>query len=112
MVLCKSGVVFGGFTPALIRIIQVLLELQEAEPELKFVITSASDGQHMDNSKHYTFEALDVRSKTFPPDKKQEIYKRLKVMLGVKFTVLLEHLGQPNEHYHIQAKRGIRSPRN
>jgi hypothetical protein len=108
MISCKPGVEFKGFSKGLVKILQELLEVDSPVP---IVITSGSDGSHMKNSKHYKFEAVDVRSKSFPSrDSKLKYRRDLLNRLGPKFTVILEGEGLEYEHFHIQVKRGQSYP--
>lgn len=111
-VITKPSVRFGGFTWALCTILDTLLWC-DAHPlpsqPADLVITAASDGTHKKGSKHYTYEALDVRSKSFPTaESKRAFVTKLKAELGENFTVLFESEGQAQEHFHVQKKRGIK----
>lgn len=83
------------------------------------VITSGSDGSHMDGSRHYDYAALDVRSKTFPQAIKLPFLKAVLRRLGTPVVVetptgpgyqtsdgrwlgILEYQGQPREHFHFE----------
>lgn len=108
-VTCKSTVRLVGVTPALVRLLYTLVLLDESpvdgQPE-DLVITSINDSTHKARSKHYTNEALDVRSKTFAGEKaKAAFLSHLRTSLGDGFTVLYEGAGTPNEHFHAQVKR-------
>ena len=111
MLTTKAGVRFGTITPALLFMLTTLERLSRTLfglPEEGLVITSGSDGTHMAGSKHYTGEALDLRSKTMNPTIKTGFMVRLRQELGAQFTVLLEHEGQAQEHFHLQVKKGRR----
>lgn len=72
-----------------------------------WTITSINDSTHMKGSKHYSDEALDLRSKNFGNSiLKHEFRDRLQFGLGGKFTILIEDEDTPNEHFHIQLKKG------
>ena len=108
----KAGVRFGGFTRDLVALLQAVLSaaalVANADIRGPVVITSASDGRHMRTSKHYTFQALDVRSKNFRSlAAKRRFLRTLKGLLGPRYTVLLERRGQPSEHFHLQLKKGL-----
>lgn len=108
-VITKPSVRFGGFTWALCTILDTLLWC-DAHPlpsqPADLVITAASDGKHKVGSRHYTFEAIDLRTKTFKDHQaKVGFASRLRNELGSGFTVLLESEGTPNEHLHIQKAR-------
>lgn len=70
------------------------------------VVTSGEDGKHMDRSKHYTGDALDLRSKTISPVRLKRAYlAAILERLGPKYSGILEHVGKPNEHFHIQVRK-------
>lgn len=66
-------------------------------------ITSADDGKHMRDSKHYSGDALDIRSKDFT-DKaaKLEFISRVIERLGHSYQGILEDEGRDNEHFHFE----------
>jgi hypothetical protein len=107
---CKSGVRFKGFTRALVRIVGAVLLVAERTPGMRdVVITSANDGRHSKRprSRHYTNEALDIRSRTFPTDAARQAFLRaLRSELGRKFWCAYEGHGTPNAHFHVQARKG------
>jgi len=66
-------------------------------------ITSGMDSLHSPNSLHYALRAIDVRTKNFPtPQAKLDFVAALRVELGPDYDVLLESIGQPQEHVHIE----------
>lgn len=101
MLITKAGVVFRGFTRELVEILDALTRLAELYPH-DIVITSASEGRHAKNSRHYSFQAVDVRSKYFKKEEKQRFMSLLSAFLGKKYLVLLEDAGKPNEHIHVE----------
>lgn len=114
MVMFKSTVRLKRLTPALLTMLNALyaadLEKLVGQPE-DLVITSGNDSTHAANSRHYTDEALDVRSKTFINEATKEQFRvTLEANLGPQFRVLHESNGTPNEHYHIQVKKGQTFP--
>lgn len=64
-------------------------------------ITSANDSTHSATSWHYKGRALDFRTHDFPGDK-QELLAALKAELDSDFDILLESLGGPQEHIHVE----------
>ena len=102
----KPGVRFGGFTAALCRILTVVEECARPliEPP-EVVITSGSDGTHKPTSQHYTFSAVDIRTRNFTPTMRARFAASLAARLGPKFTVLDE-----GDHWHVQVKKGGRYP--
>lgn len=61
------------------------------------VITSGTDGKHMKGSKHYTGEALDVRTSNIPKGEVGLVLNRLQTRLGSDYQVLLEA-----DHIHVE----------
>lgn len=115
MLKVKSNVKFLNLTTGLIFIISRLdlLSKISAYCPSDITITSVADGEHVTNSKHYVDEAIDIRSNNFSGSThkllfKAELEKFLNLSNPCPFTVLLEGEGTPNEHFHIQVKRGFR----
>lgn len=110
MVICKATVRFKRFTPAMLTLLNALYAADQGRMEgqpADLVITSANDAAHLATSKHYTDQALDVRSKTFATEAaKRDFLVSLRAQLGPQFTVLYEDAGTPNEHFHLQVKKG------
>ena len=116
MIAFKAGVWLKQTNKALVFICHCILHahsLSSRVPKV-LVITSINDGRHSKNSRHYTDEAIDLRSKNFPSKNSKFTFRRfleeeLNSLSGYKepkFRVLLEYLGKPNEHFHIQVKKG------
>ena len=109
-VTCKASVRFKGFTRGLIRIlvgVQRVAERTQIPSEI--VITSANDGKHSKRprSRHYSNEAIDVRSKTFQSGAaRAEFVRRLRKELGTSFYIVYEYHGTANAHFHIQVRKG------
>jgi len=102
MITCTPSVRFRAFPPAMLRI---LAALQRVCPDI--VITSANDATHAPTSRHYTHEALDLRTRTLPSEAaKRQLAAQLRADLGPAFTVLYEDPGGPNQHLHIQPRKG------
>lgn len=109
MVLTKSGVKLKNLTSAMAW---MLYRLEQFNRVMKgfptnLTITSINDSQHMEGSRHYTDEAIDIRSHNFEDhEQKLEFMTRFGDLLGPKFTILLENIGSPNEHFHVQVRKG------
>lgn len=102
--LLKADVKLGGATPQLLRGLASALEIwsQLGIPEL--VVTSGNDGQHMHGSLHYKGCAADLRTHNirdhgFDPD---VVVAHLRAALGGDWDVVLEHVGDSNEHIHME----------
>ncbi len=102
-------VTFKDFSLPLCRILTALAIIHNKKTisqPVNLVITSANDGKHKVDSKHYKNQALDLRSKSFKNETdKHEFMTALSNELGNKFTVLYEYPGGENEHFHVQVKK-------
>ena len=61
------------------------------------VITSANDGEHKRNSKHYRGDGIDFRTRHLTSDEEQSIVHAITTALGPDFDVVLE-----STHLHIE----------
>lgn len=74
------------------------------------IVTVGEEGVHKTNSKHYSGNALDFRTKHLssyasPParvDMLQAIARKLKTSLGPDYDVVLENINELNEHLHVE----------
>ena len=108
-VICKPSVRFKGFTRGLIRILVAVQRVAERTRMAEVVITSANDGKHSQRprSRHYTDEALDLRSRNFTtPAARDRFLARLRAELGSRLYVAYERHGKPSAHIHGQPRRG------
>lgn len=64
---------------------------------LELVITSGTDGRHKRNSKHYSGEALDMRTSNLSKLDIPRVMRVLEKRLGPDYEVLLE-----SDHIHIE----------
>lgn len=109
----KDGVRLNADAPAIAFILAALnLAARDVDlklPEDGLIITAGRDGQHMEGSKHYTDEAIDLRSHNFPSRAAAVVFvSRLGSILGRRFSVLFEDAGTSNEHFHIQVRKGLK----
>lgn len=122
MIIIKDDTVkFKVFTPALIQMLYIVSKYHYGEAYKKLqpkdlVITSVNDGKHATNSRHYKNEAFDMRSHNFENSNKEAYRNSIEMELNLscknedKFTVILENIGTPNEHFHFQVKKGKSFP--
>ncbi len=96
----KAGVTFEIDSLALSRMLTVLLLLPY---DGDVVITSGTDGTHMPTSKHYTGEALDLRTSNMTDPVAFGV--QLGKALGPSFRVLNE-----KDHLHVQVRKGHTYP--
>lgn len=104
----KLGVEFAVFAPGGFLILQ---SLKAASKTLgvDLTITSGTDGVHsgpMDP--HHRGEAYDVRSHDFDDATKQKVLAAIMAPLSWQhFFGFVEAPGTPNEHLHVQTKKGM-----
>jgi hypothetical protein len=94
----------AGVQPKVIEMMALLAQAAASLDEpVEVVITSGIDGHHSTRSLHYALRALDVRSHNFPSlTAKREFEGRLRLVFGPEYDILLEGLGTPHEHFHIE----------
>jgi hypothetical protein len=98
----KPGLKFGNSIVAICFAAAIVNSIYEKHG-VECVITSVNDGKHKDDSKHYSDEAFDVRTKNIYTDAiKKRMVQEIKDSLGENFDVILEGEGTANEHLHIE----------
>jgi hypothetical protein len=101
-IILKPGVRVRGLQP------EMLLAIFVAEHEYScngqpLVITSIVDGEHSAKSLHYSGLAVDIRTKNLTEEnQKQRVAGSIRAALGDCYEVILESIGKPNEHLHIE----------
>lgn len=70
--------------------------------KVDMLVTSGNDKVHARGSKHYTDEALDLRTKHLKSEDKHKLRTEVKRRLGRDFDVILEDEGGTNEHLHVE----------
>lgn len=74
-------------------------------------LTHGTDGTHVEHSRHYTGEALDVRVHNFVDEPSVRAFAdTLAQTLGADYTVLVEDAGTENAHIHAQVRKGVHIP--
>jgi len=74
------------------------------------VVTSLRDGTHKPGSWHYSGWAADLRSKHLGSEAiKGVLLEALLLALGSQWEVILEHLGKPNEHLHLEPSNKMKA---
>jgi hypothetical protein len=83
----------------------ILCAVANAAVELdlpEMLITSGNDGTHMKGSRHFSGDALDVRSKHLTDQQLTALVRVVRRRLGTGYQVLVEHRKQANEHLHVE----------
>ena len=102
MIKFKPGVVIEDLPKEMYALFPILDELF-AKENADAIITSARDGVHKKNSLHHRHRAFDLRSKHLNEDAKMRVFSKMKTDLSpFGYDILLEALGKPNEHFHIE----------
>jgi len=96
----KAGVKFGIVADAMATM-QLVVYHAFTRRRVDCVLTSVKDSKHMVGSRHYINRAKDYRTKHYLGDK-IALRDEIKAALGSDFLVLLESLGKPNEHLHVE----------
>lgn len=93
----KTGVSIAGLSPQVDKILAAA-NIACRFFNVELVITSANDGKHMNGSKHYTGEALDLRTRDLHNyDHKVTFTKMIADELGNGFDCVLE-----SDHLHVE----------
>lgn len=92
----KRGVVLAICAPMARMLVLLETTVHEITGEV-VVITSAADGVHMMGSRHYTGEAIDIRSSNIDAVMKTRLVQSLRAVLGDHFDVVDEV-----DHIHIE----------
>lgn len=106
MIRLKDGVKLDGLSPQILLAIVVADQQRAAlgwmAPRMETVVTSVNDSQHRVNSLHYQGRAVDLRTHDLDDRHKDVWVDYIRRALGKDFDVLLEGLGTPNEHLHLE----------
>ena len=102
--LVKSDVALSGISKEIVRIIPLVMDEYETLNQ-DLMITSGLEGVHLAHSRHYDGDALDFKTHGVLRQDLVKIRNDLIFNLGSQYTVLIEDLGLPNEHMHIQYNR-------
>jgi hypothetical protein len=98
----KSSVSLNRVQPQLaigINIVESILTGYGISP----VITSVNDSKHMNGSLHYAGKAADFRTHDWPETlEKTIVVAAVSSALGLEWDVVLEALGEDNEHMHVE----------
>lgn len=98
MLSIKPGVTIHGLQPQMVLAV-IATHAIYASMGVELVITAGNDGKHMQGSKHYSGNAIDIRTYNLPDPKRNapEIVRQLQQDLGRDYDVIFE-----GDHIHIE----------
>lgn len=99
----KHGVKLAGLVPQIV-FASIVVDGIYQQAFCECVVTSGSDSKHGANTLHTRdglCRALDYRTKTYTLSK-LDLVAKVKDALGTDFDVVLENIGEDNEHLHVE----------
>ena len=108
----KDGVRVGRGPSTQLLLIFIIAEAVYREHGRDCVVTSLDDSTHHTVSRHYLGDGGDLRTNDIPPDETRDIYMDILTRLeplGPEFRVLLEYVGEPREHLHVEYRAMLTS---
>jgi len=97
----KEGVSLKELQPQM-SVVFVVVSSLCSKYGVEAVLTSGSEGQHGDSSLHKKGLALDFRTHDLHDTFKVQFVNEIRLALSKEFDVVLEYLGDPNEHMHVE----------
>lgn len=99
-----SSVKANRIHPEIFRALYDVARCYESAGAKSVTITSLNDAQHRPGSLHYIGRAVDVRTHDLPFNGagKRNLRDAIARYLGPGFDVILEDLGGPREHLHVE----------
>ena len=95
--------VLGTVTPKMLMCVAALVNAaEELDLGVDMVITAGRNGKHKTDSKHYTYEAIDFRTKHLSKLDKGLLVAVMRRRLGADYDVILEDVSGSNEHGHAE----------
>jgi len=91
----NKSVNLDGLSIDLVKAIPFIMQIWSQWGVRDLFITSANDAAHMENSKHFSGNAIDIRSRNIPNC--IEMCVEIREALGPDFDVVIE-----SDHVHIE----------
>lgn len=102
MISVKLGCKLDGIQPELLLGIIIMHGVFEKHG-FDLMVTEATGSKHMVGSLHYKGLAADIRTHDIPTDAmKYQILNDCVHALGSDFDLILENIGKPIEHLHLE----------
>ena len=99
----KSGVSLLGITPQAVVLLMIANDIYRSEFGIELRLTSGSEGKHGYASLHKSGNAIDIGTRGMQSWTSPEaVSKRLSESSGDEVDVVLEAVGTPNEHIHME----------
>lgn len=96
MLSLKPGVRINGLKPEILLAVQIVHSVFVANKK-NCVITSCVDGQHSRGSKHYSGNAIDIRTRHLLPTEREAIEADCRESLGADYDFIFE-----GDHFHCE----------
>lgn len=93
----KEGVSLNGLDPIVYYHLTAIDAIHRVVVHRDAIITSGTEGKHMQGSLHYRGRALDLRTRDLSPSKREELRDALERGLGPGWDVILE-----STHIHVE----------
>ena len=110
MYVLKPGATIGGFEQEIKDALMIAgLVWSHVLHRGALVVTSGTDSDHGPRSFHYNGLAVDIRSHDLSDEDKTraaEAMRRILFQFDSRFSFILEDKDQPNEHFHLQFRKG------
>jgi hypothetical protein len=92
----KQGVKVAGLKPEIVLAAIVANEVYAVEGH-SLTITSGTDGEHMPGSRHYTGQAIDIRTRILTDTETETVANEIRKRLTDEYDVVFE-----GNHIHIE----------
>lgn len=96
MIRLKAGVSIAALRPQMLVVLQVA-DAVYAKHGVDCVVTSGDEGTHSRGSRHYSGDAVDLRTRTLGAGDRSQVRFELAEALGDAFDVVLE-----GTHIHVE----------
>ncbi len=96
MIQIKPKARVRGLQPEMILALTVASDVY-SQYDVICVVTEGTGGKHSSGSLHYVGLAVDLRTRSIPPNLREPVAQQIRVALGEEYDVVLE-----SDHLHIE----------